>query len=121
MNPRAFLAHVEAEGLWRDPQLNLARLADRTHTSPSWISRAVNQGTGQNVNEAINRMRVRYVEERLRDPNDSRDPLDIAMEAGFSSKASFYRCFKNFTGTTPNAYRHLALAAVSSASLPKAT
>jgi AraC-like DNA-binding protein len=123
MNPRSWLEEVEASGVWRDPQLTLARLADRTHTSPSWISRAVNRGVGQNVNEAINRMRVRYVEDRLRDPSDARDPLVIALESGFSSKASFYRCFKQFTGTTPFAYRQreLALAVRVSSSPSKAT
>lgn len=121
MNPHAWLAQVEASGLWRDPQLTLARLAARTHTSPSWISRAVNQEIGQNINEAINRMRVRYVAERLRDRDEEREPLDIAVEAGFSSKASFYRCFKAFTGTTPSAYRHLALAASASSSPSNAT
>jgi AraC-like DNA-binding protein len=115
MNPRSWLEEVEASGVWRDPQLTLARLADRTHTSPSWISRA--------VNEAITRMRVRYVEDRLRDPSDARDPLVIALESGFSSKASFYRCFKQFTGTTPFAYRQreLALAVRVSSSPSKAT
>ena len=49
-----------------------------------------------------------------RDPaNQTRGVLDLAFEAGFSSKATFYRYFRAREGVTPNDFR----AALSAAGL----
>jgi AraC-like DNA-binding protein len=82
-----------------------------TGTSPLAISRLVNEGLGQTFNETINRMRVAAVQERLRDPAESRDLLTIGLDSGFSSKASFNRSFKRYAAETPSAYRERTRAA----------
>jgi AraC-like DNA-binding protein len=94
-----------AEGHWRDPELTLPELAKRTGSSAAHISKLVNRGLGQNFNEAINRMRIAGARRRLQDPSDTCEVLEIALDAGFSSKASFNRCFKAYTGTTQSAVR----------------
>ena len=90
---------------WREESLTLAGLASRLRTSPRTLSRALNEGLGQSFNEFINRMRVEAVADELRDPANRGDVLRAAFDAGFSSKASFNRAFKAFTGLTPSAYR----------------
>lgn len=107
----AWRQRVEAGGYWRDPDLTLASLAASLEMSPAAVSRCVNEGLRQNFNEAINGMRVAAVEERLADPNERRDLLAIAFEAGFNSKASFNRSFKAVTGLTPSEFRRSRAAA----------
>jgi AraC-like DNA-binding protein len=102
---KAWSDRVLENEYWRDPDLTLASLAERMNLSPSYISRLVNEGLDQNFNEVINRMRVAWALNVLRDANDRRDVLEIGLDSGFSSKASFNRSFKTFTGTTPTAVR----------------
>ena len=93
---------------WRDPELTLTRLARKLGTNTSDLSRAINQGLGLNFNELINRLRVDEVKKSLANgdsSNNSESLLDIAFAAGFSSKASFNRSFKLYTGESPSAYR----------------
>ncbi len=98
---------VAAEGWWRDPELSLATVARRLGTNAGALSRALNEGLGLNFNEAINQMRIDAVLAALRQDGDT-PVLDIAMAAGFNSKASFNRAFKLLTGETPTAYRRRA-------------
>jgi AraC-like DNA-binding protein len=96
---------IETERWWQDPALNLAGLARKLGTNTSDLSRAINDGLGLNFNELINRMRVDAVRTALANAKDNRSLLDIAFDAGFSSKASFNRSFKLIAGETPSAYR----------------
>jgi AraC-like DNA-binding protein len=104
-------ARVAEAGWWRDEDLTLAELARRLGTSPRTLSRALNEGLGQGFNEFVNRLRVDAVAAELRDPASRRDLLAIALDAGFSSKASFNRAFRAYAGTTPSAFRRQAEAA----------
>ena len=96
---------VLQQSLWLDPEITLAALSRQLGTNTSHLSRALNEGLGQNFNEFINRLRVDFVALQLADPSDTRDLLDLAFAAGFSSKASFNRCFKLYTGLTPTEFR----------------
>jgi AraC-like DNA-binding protein len=96
-------ARVAAEGWWREPELSLTELARRLRTNPRYLSRALNEGLGISFSEFINRQRVDEAKRRLRGDGEV---LAIALEVGFSSKASFNRAFKAFTGCTPSEYRN---------------
>ncbi|MBK8283624.1 MAG: AraC family transcriptional regulator [Ahniella sp.] len=93
-----------AAGWWRDPELSLPSLARKLGTNSSDLSRAINDGLGMNFNELINRLRVDAVAAELARTPDT-GLLDLALACGFSSKASFNRCFKRFTGKTPSEFR----------------
>jgi len=93
---------------WRDPELNLAQCAKHLGTNTSHLSHAINDGLSQNFNSLINSLRLDAVKGNPSDPGDSRDMLDIAFEAGFSSRASFNRSFKAIVGVTPTAFRMAA-------------
>ncbi len=92
------------ESWWRDPELTLASLARKLGTNTSDLSRAINDGLGMNFNELINRLRVDAVKRALTEKTGD-NLLDIAFAAGFSSKASFNRSFKLYTGETPTVWR----------------
>ncbi len=102
---RDWIARIEAEGWWREPQLSLADVARRLATNQSYLSRALNDAAGSNFNALINRMRVSAVQAALRAGPPERDLLDLAFEAGFSSKASFNRAFRGHAGMTPSEFR----------------
>jgi AraC-like DNA-binding protein len=94
---------LEAEW-WRDPDLTLASLARELGTNTSDLSRGINEGLSMNFNELINRLRVEAVKVALVNQPEG-NLLEIAFDAGFSSKASFNRSFKLYTGETPTAWR----------------
>ncbi|MEG3162790.1 helix-turn-helix domain-containing protein [Sphingomonas sp. LB2R24] len=102
-----WMGQIEAHGWWRDPDLDLAELARRLGTNTAYLSRGLNEGLGLGFAEAINGLRVEHVAARLRDGADG-DILTLAIDAGFGSKATFNRVFKERFGVTPSAYRRVS-------------
>ena len=96
--------HIEEEQCYRNSQLTLSTLADAIGISPHHLSEVLNQHAGQNFNYFINAYRVKEVCDALR-AKSSATVLDIAFQAGFSSKSTFNTIFKKFTGVTPTQYR----------------
>lgn len=101
----AWLAEIKRRELWQDADLSAAVLARELGTNTTYLSKALNDGLGQSFSECINRQRVQAVEETLRKGATQSDLLNIALRAGFKSKASFNRAFKAYTGETPSQYR----------------
>jgi AraC-like DNA-binding protein len=101
---KAWEAEIRAAGWHRDPELTLAALARRLGTNNSYLSRALNEGLGMNFSTFVNRLRCESVAEAIR-AGRGEDLLGLALDAGFSSKASFNRAFLAIFGTTPSAYR----------------
>ncbi len=99
-------AKTQAEGWWREPDLSLAELAKRLGTNTAYLSQAVNDGLCMNFNEMINRMRAAEAA-RLIDSGASETLVQIALEAGFSSKATFNRVFRAVFGVSPSERRRL--------------
>jgi AraC-like DNA-binding protein len=89
---------------WREPELSLAELSRRLGVNAGYLSRAINEGLGKNFNELINGMRAAEVARRIA-AGDGEDLLTLALDAGFSSKATFNRAFQAQFGTSPSAYR----------------
>lgn len=101
-------AKVAAERWHCDPDLSLAVLAQRLGTNTNHLSRAVNEGLRVNFSTFVGRLRAETVAATLREGSEA-GLLDLALEAGFSSKASFNRAFLTTFGQTPSAYRrHVA-------------
>jgi AraC-like DNA-binding protein len=86
------------------PELSVSRLARILGTNSAYISHAFNEGLGQNFSAFINRLRSDEVAARLRDGTDA-GLLDLALDCGFSSKASFNRAFRGAFDCSPSAYR----------------
>lgn len=107
---RRWMQQLADTALWREPDLSLERLARELGTNTNYLSRALNEGLGVSFNEAVNQLRVQEVQQRLADPDERRDLLTLALDAGFSSKTSFNRVFKARTAQTPSEFRQSALA-----------
>jgi AraC-like DNA-binding protein len=88
---------------WRDPSLDLATLARYLGTNSSHLSRALNDGHGGFAGVLAN-LRAEAVAAAI-DRGSDADLLTLALDAGFGSKASFNRAFRQRFGVTPSAYR----------------
>ncbi|KPF68667.1 hypothetical protein IP84_08425 [beta proteobacterium AAP99] len=97
---------LATERPYLDNDLSLAALAQMLQTSTHHLSYVLNQRLGQSFYDLINERRVREVQRCLRDPAyASQSILEIALDSGFSSKATFNAAFRKHAGTTPSAYR----------------
>ncbi len=101
---RAWAEKVAAEGWHLEPDLTLAGLAARLGTNTGYLSRAINEGLGVNFSTFINDLRCDAVADQLR-AGSGASVLTLALEAGFSSKASFNRAFRARFGQTPQTMR----------------
>ena len=95
---------VEEGALYRNGELTLAGLAQSTGISAHHLSEVLNQHEGKNFYQFINEYRVADVCKQLKKDNDQKI-MDIAINAGFSSKSTFNAIFKQSTGETPTQYR----------------
>lgn len=94
----------ESKEMWADPDLTLDSAAAQLKVSSSYLSKALNLGIQESFSVFVSRHRIQAVCLRL-EATDL-DILELAFEAGFNSKASFNRCFKQVTGQTPREYRN---------------
>lgn len=95
---------------WREPELDLAGLAERLGVSVHYLSQTINTHAGVNFYDYVNSFRVEAVQEAL-SRSHAASVLDIAFDCGFNSKSAFYTSFKRQTGLTPKAYQEAKRAA----------
>ena len=86
------------------PRLTLSDVSELTGLQTRDISRAINTVTHKSFNEYINEYRVKQICEAL-DKQSSVSLTRLYTDAGFSSKASFNKVFKEFKGLTPSQYK----------------
>lgn len=99
---------VKNQSLYRNSELTLTNLAERVGVSVHHLSETLNQQGGKNFNQFINEYRVAEVCQHLEQKSDHK-LIDLAVDAGFSSKSSFNATFKKITGKTPSVYRQLVV------------
>ena len=97
-------ARVRAEGWETEPELTLFRLAELAGTNTAYLSRALNEGLGMNFSTFVNGLRSERVAVALEAGSD-KTLLNLAMEAGFASKATFNRSFAARYGCSPSTFR----------------
>ncbi len=97
---------VQANLYYQDPELSLSSLADKLELTTHELSRIINTAFKKSFNDFINEYRVRDVASKMQDPAYSRITLlGMAFDAGFNSKATFIRAFKQLTGKNPAEYK----------------
>jgi len=98
-----YLFHVEK--IHRNERLSVDSLAERLGFPPHQLSGIINGRLGKSFTDLVADFRVNDVKKRLSDPEEKANILNIAFDAGFGTKASFNRIFKEQTGLTPSEYR----------------
>ena len=102
----AFDAFMESEKPWMSPDLNLKTLARQFGVTDKVMSFLINEGKRKNFNDLINELRVAEAQKRLTSPKFSHQTiLSIGLDAGFNSKSTFNRVFKQITGFTPKQFQ----------------
>lgn len=95
----------QVEKIYRNGRISLDSLSERLGLQPYQLSGIVNSRMGRSFTELVADYRVDEVKKRLSDPDESANILNIAYDAGFGTKASFNRVFKELTGLTPSEFR----------------
>lgn len=97
---------MTTEKPYHNNELTLTSLADRLKMKPVHLSQILNEEFKENFYKFINRHRVDESKKLLLDPRYSNyNILGIALEAGFNSKSTFNKAFKEITGISPSEFQ----------------
>ena len=117
-NTKSFKAHLPEESVkqcaenlilimkekspFKKRDLTLYELSQIVGVSPKILSQTINQEFNESYYDFINKFRVKEAQRLILDDNFKNYTIEsVANEAGFNSRASFYRIFKHHTGKTP--------------------
>jgi AraC-like DNA-binding protein len=96
---------LDKENVYLDGSITLKQLAADLEVTTENLSFVVNQKFDMGFRELINSYRVSRFKKLLMENNSAElSILDLALDSGFNSQASFYRAFKKLEGMTPKAY-----------------
>jgi YesN/AraC family two-component response regulator len=90
--------------LYRDPDLNLQKLAKLVASNPTYVTNAISQIGKTNFSILINRYRIEEAQEIILVCQDKPNFNEIAEQVGFNNRVSFYRWFKEITGLSPTEF-----------------
>ncbi len=94
-----------ADGVFKDPNLSLSDLAVDLEVHPNKLSYAINNCCKQSFRSLLNNKRFEYFCQLVSSGSlKTHTMLSLAFEAGFSSKSTFNRFFKEKTGMSPSEY-----------------
>jgi AraC-like DNA-binding protein len=101
---KLILRKIEQKELYKDPQLSLHDLAKHVNRRKKVVSRAINNAGKTNFAGLINEFKVNEARRLIMEKGSFIAINDIATMAGFNSRSSFYRHFKELTGFSPTDY-----------------
>ena len=94
----------ENEG-WKDPDLSLSTLSQKTFSNRTYVSDAFRRNTGMTFNRYIAQCRINYVVESLR-RNPEADLQELFTEAGYRQRTTAWRNFTRIMGVSPTEFIH---------------
>jgi len=97
------LQSLMAAGLYKDSTLTLRKLAHELDLSQHHLSQIINEQTQGSYYDLLNLYRINEAKRLL--SHSDMSVIDIAYEAGFNSKSSFYTEFKRQTNCTPGQFK----------------
>lgn len=98
-------AYMEAEKVWKDPELSIVKLSAQTGIPRPYITETLNEYMKKNFSTFINEYRVEYAKQLISSKEHINwSFLAIAYESGFNSKTAFNVFFKKYTQMTPSEY-----------------
>ncbi|WP_299223618.1 AraC family transcriptional regulator [uncultured Aquimarina sp.] len=100
------LQYMEEQKPYLNEDLKQSDLAEALNMNIPQISEVLNVCFQKNFNNFLNLYRINEVKKLMKNPNyEEYKIVAIGYEAGFKSKTSFNRAFKNLVGLTPSEYR----------------
>lgn len=101
----ARICHImDQEEVWRDPDLSLSSLSKLCATNVTYLGRIIQQETGKGFKEMVNAKRVESVVNQIKE-NPDIDVQTAFFNAGFRSRTTAWRNFKDITGMSPADFR----------------
>ena len=97
---------IETERLFLQQDLKINDIAKLLRTNRDYIYQAINVRMGMSFSEYINRLRVNYATQLMKDTPEM-STNEVAFLSGFSSLASFYRNFKTYQNCPPLTYKRV--------------
>ena len=91
---------MDQEEVWRDPDLSLTGMARQCATNVTYLNRAIQKETGGGFKELLNKKRVAFVVAQL-EANPALDIQAAFFNAGYRSRTTAWRNFKEITGQSP--------------------
>lgn len=108
-NGHDLFAKLEAlmrdQKVYTDPLLSIEKLAALLDTNRTYLSKVINEETGDSYSTYINNLRLEEAIARLSDPTDQTPMTDLGPLVGFNSQSSFYTLFKKKYKITPTLFR----------------
>lgn len=98
---------MDEEEVWRNPDLSLSSLSRLCATNVTYLSRVILQETGSGFKELVNAKRVASVAAQIQQNPDT-DVQSAFFNAGYRSRTTAWRNFKDITGQSPADYRQAA-------------
>lgn len=98
--------------LYCNSSLTILDLASAVHSNRTYVSNCINRNCGQSFSQYVATFRVARAKEILANPRYHSDHdaiTDAITQSGFLTDQTFYRVFRETTGTTPLQYRQKAL------------
>jgi AraC-like DNA-binding protein len=96
---------MEKEKLFTKNDLTLPELAARLGTHPNYLSRVINETERKNFYTYINSLRVEeFIRQAAVPENRKYTILTLAYAAGFNSKSTFNKYFREFSGKSPSEF-----------------
>ncbi len=97
---------MHTKSVYKDPDLSLAKLAERLDISPHQLSQTINMAFQMSYSDYINQLRVEAVKHMLLHEDWVGQKIaTLAYEAGFNSLSTFYSIFKKKTGLSPTQFQ----------------
>ena len=104
-NYASVLKLIEQEKIFLQANLSLVDFSRRLSISPRYLSELIKRKSGKNFSQFVNNYRIEEAKTLLLSSEKDRITiLGIAYDCGFSSKASFYKVFKEFTSLSPTEF-----------------
>eukprot|EP01133_Synstelium_polycarpum_P011778 gene11778-13738_t len=99
-------ALMVSEKPFKDKELSLTMLADKVEIKPGYLSQILNEDYRESFYTFINRYRIEESKRLLLDKRyQNYNILSIAYEAGFNSKSTFNKVFRESVGVSPSEYQ----------------
>ncbi|MEY3368128.1 MAG: hypothetical protein RI973_1283 [Bacteroidota bacterium] len=109
---KLILKKIEQKELYKDPNMGLHDLARHMKRNKLVISKAIKNAGKTNFAGLVNEFKVNEARRLIMERGSSIAISDIAAMAGFNSRSSFNRHFKEVTGFTPTDYLEMMKRAV---------
>ena len=98
---------IESKSLYLDPKLTQEDVIRYLGTNRKYVYMALKMYGKINFKGLLNGYRIKYAKSLIQDKVGTGKKIllsDIYVDCGFSTNESFYRTFRNITGTSPGRY-----------------